>query len=42
VINSIVIAFLLIAIVITILYKTLKTDSKIGDDLETGLLEFVS
>ncbi|OUM61421.1 hypothetical protein PIROE2DRAFT_62514 [Piromyces sp. E2] len=40
VINSIVIACLLIAIVITILYKTLKTDSKISDDIETGLLEF--
>eukprot|EP00833_Pecoramyces_ruminatium_P007968 jgi/Orpsp1_1/1182000/evm.model.c7180000079480.1 len=40
VINSFVIAFLLIAIVITILYKTLKTDSKATDDIELGLLEF--
>jgi len=40
VINSFIIAFLLIAVVITILYKTLRTDSKTTDELETGLLEF--
>ncbi|KAG4086817.1 transmembrane 9 superfamily member 3 [Neocallimastix lanati (nom. inval.)] len=40
VINSFIIAFLLIAIVTTILYKTLKTDSKPTDDIELGLLEF--
>ncbi|ORX76157.1 hypothetical protein BCR32DRAFT_224523 [Anaeromyces robustus] len=40
VINSFIIAFLLIAVVITILYKTLRTDTKTNDELETGLLEF--
>jgi len=40
VINSFVIAFLLIAVVITILYKTLRNDSKNSEDIEGGLLEF--